>query len=124
MNWLVKIIAIATYKGGIKKHSIIISLIFVLNPLITGLIAVFKGYFKLNVTLLEFLIFLILFYAVFTFILFKNYNWLIKGLKPGFMKDVSNLKRELCALTFFALIILSSLIAVLLSIYSYELKYN
>ncbi len=124
MKWLIKIIAVATYKGGIQKHSIIASLIHIFNPAVTGFFLLILGFLKVKINPEPFIGFLICFYTICALILHKKFPLVIKSVRGNLLKDISKAKREFYAIVFLGLVILSILLSIVFALYSYKLMHR
>lgn len=80
MNWLIKLIAIATYKGKIQKHSIVLSSVLIFNPILSALILLLHALLVTKINVLFFLSVSLIFHTAITYVLYRNYNSLIREL--------------------------------------------
>lgn len=114
MNWLIKLIAIATYKGKIQKHSIVLSLVLVFNPILSALILLLYALLVTKINVLFFLSVSLIFHTAITYVLYRNYNSLIKGINKSTLMKITNFKRGMYGLGYIVLVIVCILLAVVI----------
>lgn len=118
ITFVIRLIALATYKRGIQKHAVIISIIHIFNPITNSLLLISLGAFNIKLGAENFLILTLVFHSIITFILYLNYQRIESGINKPEMRSVTPKQREYYALGYVFLVSLSMFIAIVLAGYS------
>lgn len=117
MNWLIKLIAIATYKGKIQKHSLILSIVHIFNPISNAILVLLYSLFFTKINVPVFLALSLIFHAMITYLLYRNYNILIKGIDKSTLMKISNFRKDMFRLGYVILVIICILFAIIITGY-------
>lgn len=121
MKELIRLIAIATYKGKMQKHSIILSLIHIFNPISNAILLIILGVLKIDLGLDLFLFISFILHALAVFILYKKYSCLIKHIDRSSLMKISKVRREMNGFGYIGLVLLNVIIGIMLAGYSHKI---
>jgi hypothetical protein len=115
--FIIYTLALATFKRGVDKNGILAGLIVIYNPILSGLIILLLRYFTAETSLVSFGIISIFFNVSLAFFIYKHLKKVNIDLK-GRYTTISAKKRELSAVFFVLMILLSGFIGFLIAGYS------
>ncbi len=115
---LVKLIAVASYKGGINKHSIILGLVHMLNPVTNGIILLFLGLLNPKVSTPLFLIVSLIFHVLIVLLMYRNFKYLEGIINKNELRAMKMRTREMYAFSYFLLVLIVGFLGLLMALYA------